>query len=71
VNSAEGKGANFCKNLDGKLLFSVLYGMYIVTLIEPEGCECAGKTQWCSEQNLIGVNGPGRQLSGSKETQEI
>jgi hypothetical protein len=34
VNSVEENRANFCKSLDGKLLFSALYGMYTVTLIE-------------------------------------
>jgi hypothetical protein len=34
VNSAEEKRANFCKSLDGKLLFSALYGIYTVTLTE-------------------------------------
>jgi hypothetical protein len=34
VNSAEETRANFCKILDGNLLFSSLYGMYIATLNE-------------------------------------
>jgi hypothetical protein len=34
ANSAEENRANFCKSLDGKLIFSALYGMYTVTLIE-------------------------------------
>jgi hypothetical protein len=34
VSSAEEKRANFCKGLDGKPLFSALYGMYTVTLKE-------------------------------------
>jgi hypothetical protein len=33
VNSAENR-TNFCKGLDGKLLFSALCGMYTVTLNE-------------------------------------
>jgi hypothetical protein len=33
VNSAENR-ANFCKVLDGKLLFSALYGMYAIALNE-------------------------------------
>jgi hypothetical protein len=33
ANSAENR-ANICKDLDGKLLFSALYGMYMVTLYE-------------------------------------
>jgi hypothetical protein len=37
VNSAEVKRANFCKSLDGKPLFSALYGVYTVTLIELKG----------------------------------
>jgi hypothetical protein len=34
VNSAEENRANFCKVLDGKRLFSTLYGTYTVTLKE-------------------------------------
>jgi hypothetical protein len=34
VNSAEENRVNFCKGLDGKLLFSVLYCMYTLTLNE-------------------------------------
>jgi hypothetical protein len=34
MNIAEKNRANFCKVLDGKLLFSALYGMYTVTLNE-------------------------------------
>jgi hypothetical protein len=34
VNSAEDNRVNFCKFLDGKQLFSALYGMYMVTLNE-------------------------------------
>jgi hypothetical protein len=32
VNGAEENGANFCKGLDGKPLFSALYDMYTITL---------------------------------------
>jgi hypothetical protein len=35
--------ANFCKSLDGKLLFSVLYGMYMVTLIELKALSAQAK----------------------------
>jgi hypothetical protein len=45
---------NFCKSLDGKPLFSVLDGMYTVTLNEMKAVSAQ-----CSEQNLIGTNGPG------------
>jgi hypothetical protein len=34
VKSAEENRADFCRSLDGKLLFSALYGMYMLTLIE-------------------------------------
>jgi hypothetical protein len=34
VNNAEENRAKYCKALDGKLLYSVLYGMYAVTLNE-------------------------------------
>jgi hypothetical protein len=34
VNSSEGNRANSCKAVHGKPLFSVVYGMYIVTLNE-------------------------------------
>jgi hypothetical protein len=34
VNSAEENRAKFCNFLDGKLLFSTLHGMYMVTLKE-------------------------------------
>jgi hypothetical protein len=34
VNSTEEKRANFCKGLDGKQLFSAVYGMYAITLNE-------------------------------------
>jgi hypothetical protein len=34
LNSAEENRAKFCKFLDGKSLFSALYGMYTVTLKE-------------------------------------
>jgi hypothetical protein len=34
VNNAEENRANLCKFLDGKQLFSALYGMYTVTLNE-------------------------------------
>jgi hypothetical protein len=32
VNAAEGNGANYCKAVHGKTLFSALYGTYTVTL---------------------------------------
>jgi hypothetical protein len=66
VNSVEEYTANFCKALDGKLLFGMFYSMYMVTLNElkavPEG-ECTGRIKCCSEQNLSGIIGPG-QLPG-------
>jgi hypothetical protein len=31
LSTAEEKGANYCKVLKGKALFSVLFGTYIVT----------------------------------------
>jgi hypothetical protein len=34
VNRTEGNRANSCRGLDGKPLFSALYGMYTVTLNE-------------------------------------
>jgi hypothetical protein len=34
VNSVEENRANICKGSDGKLLFSTLYSMYMVTLYE-------------------------------------
>jgi hypothetical protein len=34
MNSAEENRANFCKNVDGKPLFSALYSIYTVTLNE-------------------------------------
>lgn len=34
MNSAEENRANFCKDLDGKLLFSALYSMYALALNE-------------------------------------
>jgi hypothetical protein len=34
VNSGGENRANFCKSRDGELLFSALYGMYTVTVIE-------------------------------------
>jgi hypothetical protein len=43
VNSAEENRANFCKSLDGKLLFSALYGMYTVTLIELKAVSAQAK----------------------------
>jgi shikimate kinase len=34
VNSSEENRANFCKILEGKLLFRAVYGMYTLTLNE-------------------------------------
>jgi hypothetical protein len=34
VNGAEEDRENFCKGLDGQLLFSALYGTYMVTMNE-------------------------------------
>jgi hypothetical protein len=67
--SVEENRAKFCKVLDGKPLFSTLYCKYMVTLKELKVSALAG--QWCSEQNLSGINVPGRRLPRSKETQEI
>jgi hypothetical protein len=60
VNSAEENRGNFCKILEGKPLFSALYGTYTLTARtagRPEG-ECAGRTRWSSNQNLTGISGP-------------
>jgi hypothetical protein len=43
VNSAEENRANFYKGLDGKPLFSALYGMYTVTLNELEAVSVQAK----------------------------
>jgi hypothetical protein len=43
VNSVKEKRANFCKSVDGKLLFSALYGMYTVTLIELKAVSAQAK----------------------------
>jgi hypothetical protein len=51
VNSAEKKnGANYCKALNGKTLFSALYGTYTATLHELKALlkasTLAGQTNW-------------------------
>jgi hypothetical protein len=43
VNSAKENRANFFKSLVGKLLFSVFYGMYMVTLIELKAVSAQAK----------------------------
>jgi glutamyl-tRNA reductase len=43
VNSAEENRANFCKGLEGKPLFSALYGMYTVTLNELKAVSAQAK----------------------------
>jgi hypothetical protein len=69
VNNAEENRATF---LDGKPLFSALYGMYIAILEELQAVLKVNthRTKWSSEQNLNGINGPGWRLPGSKGTQE-
>jgi hypothetical protein len=55
------------------MLFSALYGMYAVKLNELKTIfkgECTGRTKLYSEQNLSGINGPGRRLPKGKEPQE-
>jgi hypothetical protein len=68
VNSVEVNTANICKGLDGKLLFSTLYGMYTVTLYELKAIHkmsAQAGAKWCSEQNLSGINNPEWQLPES------
>jgi hypothetical protein len=43
VNSAEEQRANFCKSVDGKLLFRALCGMYTVTLNELKAVSAQAK----------------------------
>jgi hypothetical protein len=55
VNSAEENRANFYKDLDGKLLFSVLYGMYTVTLNELKAVLKVGIGEICCPEGQSGA----------------
>jgi hypothetical protein len=70
VNSAEEKRANFRKSLDGKLLFSALYGMYTATLTELKAVSAHTKHSDAVNKTSVESTDQDDRLPGSKETQE-